>query len=85
MGRVTLSAAEWNPIADPRRLAHGFLTLEPDTEVSISQRGLFAVSRRAIRFDDPAIGIDWPLAAPDLILSDRDREAPLLATIETGF
>jgi dTDP-4-dehydrorhamnose 3,5-epimerase len=40
---------------------------------------------RAIRFDDPEIGIEWPMAREALILSDRDRSAPLLADVETGF
>ena len=40
---------------------------------------------RAIHFDDPEIGIEWPMAREALILSDKDRSAPLLADVETGF
>jgi dTDP-4-dehydrorhamnose 3,5-epimerase len=40
---------------------------------------------RAIRFDDPAIGVEWPIEREALILSDKDRAAPLLADIDTGF
>jgi dTDP-4-dehydrorhamnose 3,5-epimerase len=39
---------------------------------------------RAIRFDDPSIGIEWPLPG-EFILSDKDRGAPFLADVETGF
>lgn len=77
---LTLSAAKWNQLLVPAGFAHGFVTLEPETEV------LYKVSKpysrdhdRAIRFDDPAIGIGWPLPAEALILSDKDRAAPLLA------
>lgn len=83
---VTLSAAEWNQLLIPEGFAHGFLTLEEDTEVQYKASMSYSPAHdRAIRFDDPAIGIDWPVAATELILSDRDRAAPLLADLETGF
>lgn len=83
---VTLSAAEWNQLLIPEGFAHGFLTLEPDTEVQYKASAAYSASHdRAIRFDDPVIGIDWPVAAAELILSDRDSNAPLLADVETGF
>ena len=83
---VILSAADWNQLLIPEGFAHGFLTLEPDTEVQYKASAAYSPSHdRAIRFDDPAIGIDWPLPAADLILSDRDRAAPLLAEVDTGF
>ena len=83
---VTLSAAEWNQLLIPEGFAHGFLTLEPDTEVQYKASAVYSPAHdRAIRFDDPAIAIDWPIPANDLILSDRDRAAPLLADVETGF
>ena len=83
---VTLSAAEWNQLLIPEGFAHGFLTLEPDTEVQYKASAAYSPNNdRAIRFDDPAISIDWPLPVADLILSDRDRAAPLLADVDTGF
>jgi len=83
---VTLSATQWNQLLIPEGFAHGFLTLEPDTEVQYKASAAYAPGHdRAIRFDDPAIGIDWPLPAAELMLSDRDRAAPLLADVETGF
>jgi len=83
---VTLSAAEWNQLLIPEGFAHGFLTLEADTEVQYKAGAVYSPAHdRAIRFDDPAIDIAWPIPADDLILSDRDRAAPLLADVETGF
>ena len=83
---VTLSAAKWNQLLIPQGFAHGFLTLEPDTEVQYKASAAYSPAHdRAILFDDPAIGIDWPLPAADLHLSDRDLAAPLLAELETGF
>lgn len=83
---LRVSAEAWNQIFVPEGFAHGFVTLEPDTEV------LYKVSTpyspeldRAIRFDDPAIGIDWPLEGRTSILSDKDRAAPLLADIAPAF
>lgn len=83
---VTLSASEWNQLLVPEGFAHGFLTLEPDTEVQYKTSAPYdPVADRAIRFDDPALAIDWPIDAAAVILSDRDRAAPLLAEVETGF
>ena len=78
-----LSAAAWNQLLIPRGFAHGFLTLEPATEVFYKVSARYAPEcDRAIRYDDPAIGITWPLDGTDPVLSDKDRKAPLLA--ETG-
>lgn len=83
---LVLSAELWNQILVPKGFAHGFVTLEPDTEVQYKVSAPYRADLdRAIRFDDPAIGIDWPVDAADLILSDKDRSAPLLAEVETGF
>jgi len=83
---LTVSATAWNQILVPEGFAHGFLTLEPGCEVLYKVSAPYSPENdRAIRFDDPAIGIDWPLPAAELILSDRDRAAPLLAQVETGF
>ena len=83
---VRLSAAEWNQLLVPKGFAHGFLALEPDSEVQYKVTAHYSREHdRAIRFDDPAIGIEWPLAGEALILSDKDRAAPLLADIDTGF
>ena len=83
---VVLSAAEWNQMLVPRGFGHAFLTLEPDTEVQYKTTAAYSAEHdRAIRFDDPAIGIDWPIEHQSLILSDKDRAAPLLSAVDTGI
>jgi dTDP-4-dehydrorhamnose 3,5-epimerase len=83
---VLISAEAWNQLWVPKGFAHGFVTLEPDTEVQYKVTAPYEASLdRGIRFDDPAIGIEWPVDAADIQLSDKDRTAPLLADAETGF
>jgi dTDP-4-dehydrorhamnose 3,5-epimerase len=83
---VRLSAADGNQLLVPKGFAHGFLALEPDSEVQYKVTAPYSREHdRAIRFDDPAIGVEWPLAREALILSDKDRGAPLLADIDPGF
>lgn len=80
---LEVSAERWNQILVPAGFAHGFLTLEPDTEVIYKVSDFYAPQHdRAIRFDDPAIGIDWPVDPARIRLSDKDAAAPLLADAE---
>ena len=80
---LEVSAEKWNQILVPKGFAHGFLTLVPDTEVIYKVTERYAPeSDRSIRFDDPAIGIDWRVSSEDVTLSDKDRAAPLLADAE---
>jgi dTDP-4-dehydrorhamnose 3,5-epimerase len=81
-----LSAERGNQLYIPVGFAHGFVTLEPDTEVQYKVSVPFSAKHdRAIRYDDPKIGIEWPLGAEELILSEKDRAAPSLEDTETGF
>lgn len=83
---MRVSAAEWNQVLIPKGFAHGFLALEPDTEVLYKVTAPYSRDHdRSIRFDDPAIGVEWPMERESIILSDKDRSAPFLADIETGF
>ncbi len=83
---MRLSAADWNQMLIPKGFAHGFLALEPDSEVQYKVTAPYSHEHdRAIRFDDPAIAVEWPIAREALILSDKDRSAPLLADVDTGF
>jgi dTDP-4-dehydrorhamnose 3,5-epimerase len=62
----------------PRGLAHGFITLEPDTQVTyLLDRPYVPTAGRGIRWDDPAIAVEWP--APPTVISDQDRQWPDLA------
>lgn len=61
----------------PAGFAHGFLTLEPDTEVFYQMGSSYQPqAARGIRWDDPRLGVHWP-AAPTII-SDQDRDLPAL-------
>ena len=83
---TTLSADRWNQLFIPAGFAHGFLTLEPGSEVEYKVSAPYSPDHdRAIRFDDPDIAIDWPIAPGEIILSDKDRAAPRLADVNTGF
>lgn len=77
---IEISAARWNQILIPKGFAHGFVTLERDTEVIYKVTDYYNASAdRSIRFDDPLIGIEWPVDLGSVSLSDKDRNAPLLA------
>lgn len=83
---VEISAKKWNQLYIPEGFAHGFLTLEPDTHFLYKVSGFYSKPNdRSIRFDDPAIGIEWPVDISNLTLSDKDKAAPLLAEVDTGF
>ncbi|KQR76046.1 dTDP-4-dehydrorhamnose 3,5-epimerase [Rhizobium sp. Leaf341] len=61
----------------PEGFAHGFLSLTDDVAVTyMISTPYVAGSARGLRYDDPAIGIDWP--APPAVLSSRDLAWPLL-------
>lgn len=77
---VELSAANWRQVWVPRGFAHGFLTLEPGTEVLYKVDAEYDRTADAgIAWDDPALGINWPLPPGGPILSEKDRMAPRLA------
>ncbi|MCA3250804.1 MAG: dTDP-4-dehydrorhamnose 3,5-epimerase [Pseudomonadota bacterium] len=80
-----LSAANRRQLWIPEGFAHGFVALEDDTEFLYKTTDIYVREcERSIRWDDPAIGIDWPLpaglAAP--LLAPKDAAAPPLAQAE---
>jgi dTDP-4-dehydrorhamnose 3,5-epimerase len=80
---LEISAEKWNQILVPKGFAHGFVTLAAETEVVYKVTQPFSPEHeRSIRFDDPRIAIDWRISAPAVSLSDKDRNAPLLADAE---
>lgn len=83
---VVLNAEEGRQLFVPEGFAHGFCTLEPNTEV------FYKVSRYYSRehdfglaWDDPALAIAWPFAAGAAVLSEKDRRHPLLANLPAYF
>jgi len=70
-----LSADTGRMLYVPVGLAHGFQTLTDDSDVHYQMSHEYVPAQaRGVRFDDPAFGIEWPLADP--IVSDRDRSFP---------
>lgn len=83
---IELSAKKWNQVLVSKGYAHGFLTLEDDTEVAYKVSAPYSPDHdRAIRFDDPDIAIAWPIPSDRVTLSRKDDAAPRLANTETGF
>ena len=66
----------------PRGFAHGFIVLEDDTLFSYKCDNLYhPEADRGLRFDDPALGIEWPTLDGDIKLSKKDTHHPPLAGI----
>jgi dTDP-4-dehydrorhamnose 3,5-epimerase len=73
---VELSAENRRMLYVPGHCAHGFLTLEDDTEAIYLTSAHFSPEHeRGVRWDDPAYGIEWPFTPT--VLSDKDRAWPL--------
>ena len=77
---VELDADDGDALFVPHGCAHGYQTLTDFTDVLYAMSSLYAPhAARAVRWDDPALAIAWPI--PDPILSDADRHAPGLSAV----
>lgn len=76
---VELSAENHRMLYIPRGFAHGFAVLEDDTLFQYKCDNYYdPASEGSIRWNDPTIGVEWMLAPDEIILSEKDRVAPLL-------
>ena len=83
---TTLTAAGGEQLFVPRGFAHGFCTLEADTEVAYKVDDYYAPEcDLGILWNDPEIGIGWPVDAAAAILSDKDRGLPRLRDFASPF
>ena len=74
-----LSAENWKQILVPRGFAHGFCTLEPNCEVVYKVDNFYSPQHdRGVAWNDPTLGIAWPVSAYDAKLSDKDQKHPML-------
>ena len=81
-----ISAEAWNQLLVPVGFAHGFVTLEPNTEVIYKVTAPYAPDcDKGMAWDDPSVGIDWPLDGIAPTLSEKDRTHPTLAELPAYF
>lgn len=75
---VELSAENWKQIIVPVGFAHGFATIEPNTEVIYKVTSYYSPAHeRGIRWNDPELNLDWGFDEQAAVLSERDRKHPL--------
>lgn len=83
---VELSRENWAELYLPAGFAHGFCTLEPETEVIYKTSSLYAPEAEGgILWSDPSLAIAWPFEPKDATVSDKDRALPLFADIDIAF
>jgi dTDP-4-dehydrorhamnose 3,5-epimerase len=83
---LELAAGDWRQLHVPPGFAHGFCTLEPDTEISFR---LTDYNDRAhaggLLWNDPELAIDWPCGTTPAWVFPVDRAWPSLATLDSPF
>ncbi len=81
---VVLSEENKSMLYIPKGFGHGFVTLTDNVEVLYKVDGYYnKESDRSIRFDDDEIAVEWGVTSP--ILSEKDKNAPLLRDSDTDF
>jgi dTDP-4-dehydrorhamnose 3,5-epimerase len=82
---VDLSFENGKQLLIPAGFLHGFVTRVPDTEIVYKCTDYYSPTcDGAVRFDDPAIGINWQLEGEPL-LSDKDADAGFLSDLDNPF
>ena len=70
----------------PRGFLHGYLTLEPDTQVLYKLDDFYApATEMAVRFDDPDLAIAWGVDPAECLVAQKDLDAPLFKDFVTPF
>ncbi len=83
---IVISAETWNQVLIPVGFAHGICTIEPDTEVIYKVDAAYSPQHdRGLLWNDPVLGIQWPVEPDNAVLSDKDRNHPTLAALPAGF
>lgn len=82
---LELSSENGKQFLIPAGYGHGFLTLEPDCEIAYKVDAPYSAAHDGgFAWDDPTVGIDWPLQVPP-VLSDKDQALPALAELAIDF
>src|SRR5580704_16802094 len=80
---VDLSAENGRQLFVPAGFAHGFCTLEPDTEVLYKVDVTYSRDHeRGVRWNDPVLGIAWPVTERGAVINDRDRQLPVIDDLD---
>lgn len=83
---AVVSAEEWNQILVPIGFAHGFCTLEPNTEVIYKVTNYYSATHdKGVYWNDPELGIAWPIRESEAVVSDKDRTQPRFSKLEFAF
>lgn len=83
---VRLSAAEGAQLFAPKGFLHGFVTLEPETEVTYKVDDFYAGDcDGSVKWNDPDLAIAWGVSAQDAVLSDKDAAAQSWAAFKSPF
>jgi dTDP-4-dehydrorhamnose 3,5-epimerase len=81
---ATLSADRFNMLYVPVGFAHGFCVLSEQADVLYKLTDEYAAQlERGVRWDDPDIGVNWPIANP--VISERDAQLPRLRDADNNF
>jgi dTDP-4-dehydrorhamnose 3,5-epimerase len=81
-----ISTKAWNQILVPVGFAHGFCTLEADTEIIYKLTNYYSPEHdRGVLWNDPELGIEWPVAEETCVLSPKDQRLPRLRDIVSPF
>lgn len=84
--KAELSAENGKQIFVPQGFLHGFVTLEPDTEVAYKVDAFYdGASDGSVKWDDPDLAIDWGISSGEASLSDKDAKAQGWAAFASPF
>ncbi|MCX7384967.1 MAG: dTDP-4-dehydrorhamnose 3,5-epimerase [Alphaproteobacteria bacterium] len=84
---AVLSAENWSQLWVPGGFLHGFVTLEPDTEVQYKVTGGYydTKAERGVIWNDPDLALPWPVDPAEVLVSDKDARLPRLAECDPWY
>jgi dTDP-4-dehydrorhamnose 3,5-epimerase len=83
---IILSEENWTQLYVPIGFAHGYCTLQPDTEIIYKVSSYYdPKAERGLAWNDPKLGIAWGVTNEAAIMTDRDRHFPTLAELPDFF
>ncbi len=81
-----ISAENWRQLLVPAGFAHGYCSLDHDTEVIYKVTNYYSPEHeRGVLWNDPALGIDWPVPDAEVIVSPKDGDNPVLGELPGYF